>query len=71
MIDMMPINSESISTIGYDEKNSSLHIKYKDNSLVEYYNIELDVFANLLFSPSKSTYIEEKIFNKFSYCKIN
>lgn len=70
MIDMMPINSENIFKIGYDQDNSSLHIQYNDNSLYEYYNVELDIFTNLLFSSSKAEFIKENICDKFSCNKV-
>ena len=71
MIDMMPVDSEDILTIGYDDKKSALHIKYDDDRQYEYHQIDLDMFTNLLFSPSKSEFIEENIFDKFSCIKID
>jgi hypothetical protein len=71
MIDMMSVNSDNISKIGYDETNNSLHIQYDDNSLYAYFNIELEMFTNLLFSASKANFFKENIMNKFHCSKIS
>jgi len=71
MVDMMPVNNENILTIGYDDKNNSLHVKYDDNSLYKYCNIELEMFTNLLFSSSKSSFLKDNILEKFRCIKID
>ena len=71
MIEMIPLICDNILLVGYDENNNSLQIKYDDNSLFEYYNVELTIFTDLLFSKSKSTFIQENIYDKCGFAKVS
>lgn len=69
-MEMVPVNCNNIKSIGYNENNNLLQIKFNNNSTYEYHNVDLIVFAELLYSKSKSTFAQQYIYDKYTNNKV-
>ena len=65
MIEMIPIICNEITAIGYDDTANILQIRFSDEKIYEKKNVELNIFAELLYSKSKIDYIQENIYGKY------
>lgn len=67
------IKSTNIYSIGYDEINSKLYIKFKTNKKTTYVykNVPISIYQSLCNSKSKGTYHSEYIKDKYEFIKIN
>jgi len=66
MIEMIPIQSDNIDLIGYEEETNTLHIKLMNSSNTYLYkNISMDTFIELLYSKEKFKFLETNIFSKY------
>ena len=65
MFEMVPVICNNISAIGYDDTENTLHIEFNNEEIYEYKDVELNIFAELLYSKSKSEYLEENIYGKY------
>jgi len=66
MIDMIPIQSDNIDLIGYEEETNTLHIKLMNSSNTHLYkNISMDTFIELLYNKEKFKFLETNIFSKY------
>jgi len=66
MVEMIPVKSNNIDSLGYDEDINNLHIKFSDNTTTYIYkDINIATFVELLYSKDKSVFLEENIFSKY------
>lgn len=66
MLEMVPIQSENIDAIGYNEENNSLHIKFLDDTTTyQYQNTPIEIFVELLYNKEKDKFLKENVFSKF------
>jgi len=63
--------SSSIDSANYDEENSILTIAFKGISVYEYYAVPLEVWTQMLLTPSIGKFFYEHIRDKYQYKKIN
>lgn len=65
MVEMIPIQDDSIDSMGYDESANSLHIKFEDTTECIYQNIPIETFIDLLYSKTKQEYLQNNIVNQY------
>lgn len=69
-MDMIPVSSSNLLSIGYDNETATLRIEFKNGSQYEYYGVPEDVFNGLLSAGSKGTYFDQNIKKAgYSYSK--
>ena len=64
MVNMIPVDSSNLSSVGYDDYNHNLYIQFRQGEYV-YYNVPRNVFQELMAAPSKGKYHAAHI--KYSY----
>lgn len=55
MMEMTPVSSSNIESVGYDKKTKTLRIRFKDGSLYEYFDVPEHIHQGLLHPPDGST----------------
>lgn len=60
---MIPVDSTSISAIGYDHKTGTLRINFLTGSTYEYYGVPLEFYEGLMSASSKGKYFNLNIKN--------
>lgn len=65
-MEMIPVSSSNLESVGYDAETKTLRIKFH-NGLYEYYNVPESIYIGLLNSGSKGRYHAAYIKNSYSY----
>ena len=72
-IKMMQVWSSNILAIGYDENSRILKVFFQNRSCYAYFNVEPEVWNNLLMSESKGRTLNESIVrhkDKYKFMKL-
>lgn len=68
--EMIPVNSSNIESIGYDEKNEQVYVRFLNGSLYVYKGVPLHEFENLREAPSLGSYLHRNYKNVYPYERI-
>ncbi len=71
MPEMNPVHSSNVESIGYDEENEIVYVRFlKDGSLYIYKGVSKPEYENLLYSTSIGSYINRNFKNVYPYERI-
>lgn len=68
--EMIPVSSSNIESIGYDEQNEQVYIRFLNGSLYVYKGVPLREFEDLLNAPSLGSYLHRNYKNVYPYERI-
>lgn len=68
--EMTPVSSSNIDSIGYDEQNQQVYVRFINNSLYVYKGVPEHEFQNLLEAPSQGSYLNRNFKNVYPYERI-
>lgn len=69
-MEMHPVDSTNIESIGYDENVGTLTILFKSGYMYEYYDVPQYVFDELYHAESKGKYAHAHIYKEYSQHRI-
>lgn len=67
---MHPVNSSNIQSIGYDEDNSEVYVRFLNNSLYIYKGVPPLEYENFKNAPSLGSYLHRNFKNVYPYERI-
>lgn len=67
---MIPISSSNIESIGYDEANEQVYVRFLNGSLYVYKGVPLHEFENLRDALSLGSYLHRNYKNVYPYERI-
>lgn len=67
---MIPVSSSNIESIGYDESNEQVYVKFLNGSLYVYTNVPIHEFESLRDAPSLGSYLHRSYKNVFPYERV-
>lgn len=67
MVDMQYVDSSNLEQVGYDTAASELYVVFKDGSGYIYSGVPEHVFEQLLEAPSKGSFLNREVKNKYDY----
>ena len=67
---MVPVKSSNVASVGYDNINKTLHIRFLYGGIYQYENVPLPVYYQLLLAESKGKFINKNL-KEYKYKKIN
>ena len=67
---MYPVTSSNLLAIGYDPSNETLRIRFKNNTIYDFYNVPLKLYEGLMNANSKGKYFQAYIKDKYPYNKV-
>lgn len=70
-IEMIPIISSNVESIGYDEGTQTLRIKFLTGTIYEYKNVPIMEFEQLKNATSVGSYLNRNIARNYPYEKVN
>lgn len=70
-LDMIQVSSSNVESIGYDEVNQILYIRFLNGSTYIYKGVSKYEFDGLLNAPSIGSYLHRNIKNSYPYERIN
>lgn len=69
-MEMIPVDSSNISSIGYDNNTATLKIVFNNGRTYEYYSVPEYEFNNLLSAGSKGQYANQNIYKVYSQSEV-
>ena len=68
--EMIPVESSNVESIGYDQENQIVYVRFLNGSLYIYKEVPEYEFENLLNAPSIGSYIHSNFKNVYPYERI-
>lgn len=68
--EMLPVSSSNIDSIGYNEDNQEVYVRFLNNSLYVYKGVSKQEFENLRDAPSLGSYLHRNFKNVYPYERI-
>ncbi len=68
--EMKPVSSSNIESIGYDEQNQIVYVRFLNGSIYIYKEVPVFEFQNLLEAPSHGSYLHRNFKNVYPYERI-
>lgn len=68
--EMIQVSSSNIESIGYDEQNQQVYVRFLNGSLYVYKGVPLHEFENLRDAPSLGSYLHRNYKNVYPYERI-
>lgn len=69
-IEMQPVESSNVESVGYDEDKLSLMVMFKGGALYEYKNVPPSVHQALIGSDSVGQYLNMMVKPQFEYERV-
>lgn len=69
-IKMIPVSSSNVESVGYDEANQIVYVRFLSGSLYIYKNVNRNEFDGLLNAPSVGSYLHRNLKNVYPYQRI-
>ena len=63
----IPVESSSISSVGYDRESSTLEIAFRSGRRYQYFAVPRRIFDELMAASSKGAYVNERIKPRFPF----
>lgn len=70
MPNMISVISSNIESIGYEEKDETVYVRFLNGSLYIYKGVPLHEYENLRDSPSLGSYLHRNYKNVYPYERI-
>lgn len=70
MPEMIYVDSSNIEAIGYDAEAGELHVQFHGSGRYVYSNVPLEVFEQFQSAPSKGSFLNREIKNRFQYSQL-
>lgn len=66
-----PVQSSSVSSVGYDRDSSTLETEFLNGSVYQYFGVPESIFDGLMNAPSKGTFLDQFVKKAgYSYARI-
>ena len=66
-----PVQSSSVSSVGYDRDSSTLELEFLNGSVYQYFGVPESIFNGLINAPSKGTFLDQFVKKAgYSYTRI-
>ncbi len=70
-MERQPVKSSNIRSVGYDPATRTLEIEFSAGGVYHYVNLAPVVHAALMKAPSKGTYLEARVKNRYRRKKVS
>ena len=68
--EMIPVSSSNIESIGYDEQNQQVYVRFLNGSLYVYKGVPPHEYQNLMEAPSQGSYLHRSFKNVYPYERV-
>ena len=68
--EMTPVSSSNIESIGYDELEEIVYVRFLNGSVYVYKGVPIHEYENLLQAPSHGSYLHRNYNNVYPYERI-
>jgi hypothetical protein len=70
MVDMIPVSSSNVLSVGYDPGNKSVYVRFLNQALYIYKGVPEPEFNNLINAPSVGSYLHRNFKNVYPYERV-
>ena len=70
ILDKQPVSSSTIESIGYDAHAQTLEIEFESGRVYQYYGVPDHMHSQIMQAPSKGSFLNSYIKNRFPYSRI-
>jgi hypothetical protein len=67
---MFAVSSSNLSAVGYDPDDLALVTTFKNGTTYKYLNVPPSLFQGLMSAPSKGTYFNRNIKDRFRFVRM-
>jgi KTSC domain len=68
---LTPVESSTLTMIGYDVERAVLRLEFRDRLIYEYYGVPADQHEELRRSLSKGSYFNRTIRGRYAYARVS
>lgn len=69
MPEMIYVDSSNIESIGYDDGDRELHVRFLSGALYIYHDVPRPIFDDLLQASSKGSFLNREVKGVYRYTK--
>lgn len=69
-IEMIPVTSSNVESVGYDEQNEVVYVRFSNGTLYIYKGVPQYDYEGLLNAPSVGSYLHRNFKNVYPYERI-
>lgn len=69
-VDMIPVSSSNVESVGYDSMNQILYVRFLSGALYTYKEVFQNDYDGLLNAPSVGSYLYQNIKEVYPYKRI-
>ena len=69
-MEIIPVTSSNVESIGYDEGSSTLQVKFKNGTTYQYFDVPENIFIELRDADSVGGYLAARIKGTYRYSKV-
>jgi KTSC domain len=70
-VNITPVESTTLATVGYDEARELLRLEFRSQAIYQYLGVPAIVHHGLLSAPSKGSYFNRSIRGRFPYQRLS
>lgn len=70
-VDLKPVKSSQIASIGYHAESKTLVVKFKNNAMYSYSDVPEKIFNELMAAESVGKYFHARVKSIFKYQKLS
>ena len=69
-MEVIPVTSSNVESIGYDADSSTLQVEFKNGSTYQYFDVPENIFIGLRDADSVGGYLAARIKGTYRYSKV-
>lgn len=63
------VSSSAISSVGYDDRSSTLEVEFSSGAVYDYLNVPKRVYRDLLKAPSKGSFVSRRVRDRYPFMR--
>ena len=63
------VTSSAISSVGYDERSSTLEVEFQSGAVYDYFDVPPKVYKALLKASSKGRFVSRRIRDRYPFVR--
>ncbi len=63
------VSSSAISSVGYDDRSSTLEVEFSSGAVYDYLNVPKRVYRDLLKAPSNGSFVSRRVRDRYPFVR--
>lgn len=70
LMEMVPVSSSNLRAVGYDADSATLRVAFHGGGVYDYFGVPPGVHDGLMRAPSKGTFLNSRIKDRYRFRKV-